>query len=1071
MIGNAGVRGNANDAIPKLSAVRESLMGFVSSQYAGPAYQNELPFIKNTLAHTFAVLALATYPARWPTFVKDIVVLTGLPASAGPLAEESAKAANNAAINPYLVDFLLRTLSSLDEVMVNPTVPRSAEEIARNTEIKDAMRVEDVSRLAHAWFDILVHMSTMHSDLAKSALRLVGAYVSWIDISLIVNQPFMNILFGLLKTPALRCQACHCLVEIIGKGMRALDKLYLLQFLGIVAVMKQLDVSEVEFAEEAGKLANITGIELSAIWSDKETATPEARATACGMLEELMPFILTFLAHEYDEVSSSVFPVITEILGMLKRTQREGASLSAPQQEFLSRLLPVLVEKLKYNEDYSWPSPNDSRTAEADASLDEDDDEAMFSELRRSLRTFIDAIAVIAPGLYDNIMLTTAQNIFKQCNQYGVSADRAADEGGDGSGQLGWVRAELGIYLTQAYGDRLSSNKGLRFGSAKHGQTNGSHHGSNNTSGLSTESFSELLTMMIQSGIINCNHPAIAPMYFENLVRFNGYFDVQREAITPVLTSFLSATGVRHPQNFIRPRIWYLLRRFIEQHSNMGLAVYSRDFISAVADLLNINASPSSVTGTHGIFDSQLYLFEACGIMLALSDLDDGTRTTLLQHLFNPLFSGAQALMNSRSADQLLQDSRLLLQMHHYLMAIGAIVSGFPNIRVDSKTTSAGTPHQLSANTTQVFLKAADMCIAVLEVLRTSQLIREASRATLSRMLSVLGTDALQYLPRLIDSLVSNCVVEELLDLLGLIGLVVFKFKPHVAPTASELLLPVISKVYGFLDKVAQDGATGTDEAVLLQDLRKAYLSWIGALFNSDLDSIFLAPQNAQHLVTIFHPIATQLAVDHNNAQCQRLAFNVIFKAIQAWVVDPLGYHTLATLTPAAIAALNSNNPESEGKGSNKPLLRQASAQALGLDLASNSTKEARSQFKHFVMNTVVPLCFEAPTRPQFQISDAQASLVVSEITGVLQMLLVAGLPAVADGDGSTVAAMPAPQLLNVPIGGDLSHNQFASYLSTALLPSMGCPANMATEFVQALATLGQKQFKKYFIAFLTNSS
>ncbi|KAJ2357561.1 hypothetical protein H4S02_012518 [Coemansia sp. RSA 2611] len=103
--------------------------------------------------------------------------------------------------------------------------------------------------------------------------------------------------------------------------------------------------------------------------------------------------------------------------------------------------------------------------------------------------------------------------------------------------------------------------------------------------------------------------------------------------------------------------------------------------------------------------------------------------------------------------------------------------------------------------------------------------------------------------------------------------------------------------------------------------------------------------------------------------------------------------------------------------------------------------------------------------------ADAQASLVVSEIALVLQMTLLAGRPDLASGDGSSVAAIPLPQLLAPPIGGDLNQNQFAVYLSSALLPRMGCPASMATEFVQALASLDQKQFKKYFSAFLTNSS
>ncbi|KAJ2694060.1 pre-tRNA nuclear export protein [Coemansia spiralis] len=483
--------------------------------------------------------------------------------------------------------------------------------------------------------------------------------------------------------------------------------------------------------------------------------------------------------------------------------------------------------------------------------------------------------------------------------------------------------------------------------------------------------------------------------------------------------------------------------------------------------MLKIKADPAAAAaaaaagGGYGLFDSQLYLFEACGMVLAPAGLDDSTRMALLQHIFDPLFAGAQQIMNARAADQILQDPRMLLQLHHYLTAIGSVVKGFPDVRVDSKTASASAPHQLSSSTVQVFLKAADMCIAILEALRGSQLVREAARFSLSRMLSVLGAEALPYLPRLTNSLVSSCAVEELVDLLGLLGQVVFKFKPHVAPTASELLLPVISKVYGFLDQVAANGAAGTDEAVLLQELRKGYLSWILALFNSDLDAIFLAPPNAPHLITIFQPIATQLAVDAASPQCQRLAFSALLKAIQAWLVDPMGWHTLATLTPsAAAAAAAARDPQA-------PSLRQAAAQALGLALDGSGAQEARAQFRQFAMGTALPACFEAPARPGFHVADAQTSLVVTEIAGMLQMALLSGAPEIASGDGSAVASMGAPQLLSAPGGGDLNHNQCASYVSTALLPELGCPAAAAAEFVQALASLDQKQFKKYFVTFL----
>ncbi|KAJ2621723.1 pre-tRNA nuclear export protein, partial [Coemansia sp. RSA 1694] len=120
MIIGAGIRGGESGAAAKLGATRSALLGFVSTRYAGPSYQNEPAFIKNTLAHTLTLLALASYPAQWSTFVKDMISLTGLPQATGALTEDSARQTNAASINPFMVDFLLKVLGSLDEEMVNP---------------------------------------------------------------------------------------------------------------------------------------------------------------------------------------------------------------------------------------------------------------------------------------------------------------------------------------------------------------------------------------------------------------------------------------------------------------------------------------------------------------------------------------------------------------------------------------------------------------------------------------------------------------------------------------------------------------------------------------------------------------------------------------------------------------------------------------------------------------------------------------------------------------------------------------------------------------------------------------
>ncbi|CAG8808470.1 24641_t:CDS:2, partial [Racocetra persica] len=133
-------------------------------------------------------------------------------------------------------------LMSIDEEVVNLSVPRKKEDAQRNTSIKDFMRRNDVQKLATAWYDILKDYCTRNQDVAEMCLKIIGLYISWIDISLIVNESFITLIYQLLGELRLRIAACECLAEIVCKGMKPLDKFELIQVLNLADVMRRLDL-------------------------------------------------------------------------------------------------------------------------------------------------------------------------------------------------------------------------------------------------------------------------------------------------------------------------------------------------------------------------------------------------------------------------------------------------------------------------------------------------------------------------------------------------------------------------------------------------------------------------------------------------------------------------------------------------------------------------------------------------------------------------------------------------------------------------------------------------------------
>ncbi|KAG5457280.1 MAG: hypothetical protein BJ554DRAFT_2751 [Olpidium bornovanus] len=193
---------------------------------------------------------------------------------------------------------------------------------------------------------------------------------------------------------------------------------------------------------------------------------------------------------------------------------------------------------------------------------------------------------------------------------------------------------------------------------------------------------------------------------------------------------------------------------------------------------------------------------------------------------------------------------------------------------------------------TVVFKQAADVTLLVLESLNGLEMIRDAARFTFARLSNALGSAIVPYIPPLITSLLADCHAAELVDFLPFTGLLVHRFSPDIAPTLSGLLVPLVERVFVFLNTTP----SGTDEAVLLNDLKKSYLNFLGGIFNAELEGIFVNDgknlndfrnnlvkhANMSYLNTILQSVL-HYATNEQDIATAKLAFSVINKMVAAW--------------------------------------------------------------------------------------------------------------------------------------------------------------------------------------------
>ncbi|CAM9016868.1 unnamed protein product [Wickerhamomyces anomalus] len=350
-----------NDYIPNLSQeqnqyIRSTLLTYLQSLISNN--KNDSPFLKNKLAESFASLFCSTYLASWPSFFKDFHNL---------ISNE----------NEIAIDQYLRILLGIHSEIGDQLIVRDRPLVERNNALKDSIRVNDMEDLTKVWKRLLADFKSSQSSLSQKiltqALQVVGGWVSWIEIGLIVEPDYINLILEFLSNDSQKATCCETLVEIISKKMKPEGKLQLLSLLNLTNVVSSLslDGSDVEFVEHVAKLYNAIGLELTFIL-DSQEASADIKSSADQQIINLFPFVLSFLENPYDDVSAHVFSFISSYLAALKKIiKQSNGNIDSTHLGLLGTLLQKVILKMKYD-------------AEDDG--DDEDDISDFNEFRSKLK-------------------------------------------------------------------------------------------------------------------------------------------------------------------------------------------------------------------------------------------------------------------------------------------------------------------------------------------------------------------------------------------------------------------------------------------------------------------------------------------------------------------------------------------------------------------------------------------------------------------------------------------------------------------------------------------------------------
>jgi exportin-T len=429
------------------------------------------------------------------------------------------------------------------------------------------------------------------------AISVVGDYVSWLDISLMVTPETVPIFFALLQHQVigLRKASADALSEVVSKGMKPASKLELLQVLDLTTVVGALEAETrikdssgeqdivVELRERLARLVN--GITLELVKILEESATEEStRTIADELLVRHLTLTLAFLADEYDEPTECVLSGTNATLSYYKKLKRKAhanGNLSAAQLDVLARVVEVALSKMKYDDEAEWTGAG-AHDGDGGAS---DEDEAHFLELRKQLQLILSAVASID----ETIFSSRVEGLIGQTLE-------AVQSGLSGTGpQVTWQQAEMAVFAAYFYVEVLINASGLpKMGVSANTfvqMPSEAAKAPKNKLSLSIyptlplNTLGEAFQSVVQSNIASYPHPAVQLQFFECLNRYSSFFVARPDNLSAALFVFLDQRGLYSGHTAIRHRVWYLFSKFVRDVSG----VIPRDYIKKVLDSMRVS--------------------------------------------------------------------------------------------------------------------------------------------------------------------------------------------------------------------------------------------------------------------------------------------------------------------------------------------------------------------------------------------------------------------------------------------------------------------------------------------------
>eukprot|EP00743_Colponemidia_sp_Colp-15_P007842 GILK01008494.1.p1 GENE.GILK01008494.1~~GILK01008494.1.p1 ORF type:complete len:968 (-),score=114.45 GILK01008494.1:207-3110(-) len=436
--------------------------------------------------------------------------------------------------------------------------------------------------------------------------------------------------------------------------------------------------------------------------------------------------------------------------------------------------------------------------------------------------------------------------------------------------------------------------------------------------------FPEILQAMITNNIIRYPHHEILLEVVEIFGRYHTFFVCHPQFIGPVLAMFLDERGIRSSRSMIRSRFCCLLLRFVKATISV-FQPFAEQTLASIKDLLPI------------VYRGKVPALVALSASapVAASSIASEDQASLYEVV--GVLIGAPWMPPPQKGQFLQAVIAPMCKQIEEVMSLqiqGEAGGEWLYSIVEMLGYVTKGFNSATEETSAAFMMGLEAALRVVYRYPQHTLVRFKVIMYLHRMLSLLPHAVLPFLQSAMPHLLAIAQRQDIEELIVLLNQAISALKGSAQSLCQLVVLPLLQKVMQLTPQLTQtEIRQSTDEAQDRLRLLNCYYGFIHGVALANLSNVFIAPENLPHVNQVLTSIV-QGCMEAQDAGIQKLCFSTLSKLVDQWGAANLSF------------------------------------------------------FRQFILDQVVPVCFQAALHPLLDVEDHITNQMLNENLSLQKLLL-----------------------------------------------------------------------------------